>query len=878
MTALSTSQTLTSAVAPASTTNIPCTHCGLPVPPGLINLRQDEQFCCHGCQTAASIIRQYNLGKFYALRAQDPAAQQARPIIAQQQRGNQSLAFLDSPDVIARCVRAIPQAPGATPTNPTLRASLLVDGVHCAACVWLIEQMPKLTPGVLSSRLDLSTGRVTIYFDPAVVTLRAMGQQLASLGYPPQLDQGEDLAGKLMSRRDLVDLGVAGACAGNVMLLFFALYAGAFEGMSAEHAALLRWSSFIITLIAMVWPGRVFFRGAYTALRAGLITLDVPLSLGLGLGLAWGAYNTIAGSGELYFDSLAALVFALLIGRTVQRSQQRVAGDMMSRQHRLVPQQAWKITPGREPELVQSTLLKPGDEVEVRSGDLIPADGMILSGTSHVDQSFLTGESRPIPLQQSDAALAGSLNLTSPLRIRITAAGDRTQIAAVLSMVDRALHNRPRILHLTDKLATSFLLLVLASAIIIFMVWWPIDPARAIMLTVALLVANCPCGLGLATPMVMAVALGRAAKMGILIRQADVIELLAKPAHIFLDKTGTLTAGMLSVESLSLRSPDDHPLAITLIRTLESKVNHPAATALLTFAGPGPHWQAAEIQAASQGIEALVSDPDDQTSPSTRKAFIGSLAFAADQHIHLPQSISSAVDAHLASGLSPIIIAIDGIAIAAAGLGDPIRPGTREAITRLKSKGHTLEILSGDHPHIVARVARELGDLPFQGGLTPQAKASIINAKQAQLREQSHSRKVFMVGDGVNDAPALARADVGIAAHGGAEASLKAAPIYLGTPGLSTLLDLTDGAAGVMRAIYVTIVISLAYNLIVAGLCIAGLVSPLWAAIIMPASSLSVTGIALIARTFIKRRYTIAPATILTSQNAPSIPAQGALA
>jgi P-type Cu2+ transporter len=830
-----------------------CSHCSLPVPPGLIEQDAPEQFCCHGCKTAAAVIRQYNLGKFYTLRNQDPLAQQARPVITPQtRRGSQSLDFLDSPDVIARCVRVMPRASSTDPAATTHRASLLVDGVHCAACVWLIEQLPKMLQGVLSSRLDLSTGRVTTFFDPSRITLRAMGEQLATLGYPPQLDQGEDLAGKLLSRRDLVDLGVAGACAGNVMLLFFALYAGAFEGMSDEHAALLRWSSFLITLVAILWPGRVFFRGAWTALRSGLITLDVPLSLGLGLGLLWGGYNTITGSGELFFDSLAALVFALLIGRTVQRSQQRMAGDMMSRQHRRIPQHAWKISPTGEPQLIQSSLLKPGDLVEVRSGDLIPADGIILSGSSHADQSFLTGESRPISLKVGHQALAGSLNLTAPLRLHITAAGQGTQIAAVLSLVDRALHNRPNILHLTDKLATLFLLLVLATAIIIFVVWWPLDPARAIMLTVALLVANCPCGLGLATPMVMAVSLGRAAKQGILIRRADVVELLAKPAHIYLDKTGTLTQGSLAVESFFTTSTPRRELALTLIRSLETSVNHPAAAALLTFAQSGPTLPTSSITTASQGLTAAVSLTGD-TTQHTSQAFIGSLALAHQSSITLPPPLSLETGRLLAAGLSPVIIALDHTAIAIAGLGDPIRPGTRDALTRLMAQGHTLEILSGDHPQVVQRVAHQLGNIPFQGGLTPQQKAIIVQAKQAELLAAHNTRKVLMVGDGVNDAPALARADVGIAAHGGAEASLKAAPIYLGTPGLEALLDLTSGSRRVMHAIHITIAISLIYNVIVAGLCIAGLVTPLWAAIIMPASSLSVTGIALIARTFIKR-------------------------
>jgi cation transport ATPase len=354
--------------------------------------------------------------------------------------------------------------------------------------------------------------------------------------------------------------------------------------------------------------------------------------------------------------------------------------------------------------------------------------------------------------------------------------------------------------------------------------------------------------------MVMAVALGRAAKMGILIRRADVIELLAKPAHIYLDKTGTLTAGTLSVERLHLRTPADHHLTLDLIRTLECTVNHPAARALLAHAGPGSHLEVSSIIAASQGIEGLVSCASEATTPpALRSAFIGSLAFARSRNITLAPSIAAAADQLLAAGLSPVIIAIDHHAIAVAGLGDPIRPGTLQAIAHLQAQGHTLEILSGDHPSIVARVAHALGALPFQGGLTPHDKAAIVSSKQAQFLAAASPRRVFMVGDGVNDAPALARADVGIAAHGGAEASLKAAPIYLGTPGLATLIDLTRGASGVLRAIYFTIFISLAYNIIVAVLCIAGLVSPLWAAIIMPASSLSVTGIALIARTFIRR-------------------------
>ncbi|MEC9373184.1 MAG: HAD-IC family P-type ATPase, partial [Planctomycetota bacterium] len=429
----------------------------------------------------------------------------------------------------------------------------------------------------------------SITWDPASVQLSRIAQTLNSLGYPPHPARDAS-ARRARSREDrqwIIRIGVAGALAGNVMLIAIALYAGLFGGMEAAHTAFFRILSLALGVISLAWPGAVFFRSAWGALRAKTLSLDVPIAVGLAAGGVSGFINTIRGSGEIYFDSLTALVFLLLVGRWIQRRQQRRAADSVALLYSLTPTSATRLDPetGARSE-VSIESLQTGDIVEVIAGASIPADGFVTEGASTVDQSILTGESRPIEVQTGDRVAAGAVNLAAPIRMVVEATGAETRVGGMMRLVEEGARRRAPIVQAADRLAGRFVAAVLIIASLTVVVWLFIDPSRAIEHAVSLLIVTCPCALALATPLAIAVAIGRAARRGILSKGGDALERLATPGTILLDKTGTITRGSAALAHWS-GDDDIRPL----VAALEATSNHPVAKALVNGLGGAPHLE-----------------------------------------------------------------------------------------------------------------------------------------------------------------------------------------------------------------------------------------------------------------------------------------------
>jgi Cu2+-exporting ATPase len=794
-----------------------CLHCSLPVPPGFVTSGGASSFCCNGCETAYAIINSCGLERYYAVRE----AAQAQSVPAKVTRR----AYAEFDDNTFQSMYCKP-LPGGL-----LNIDLLLEGVHCAACVWLVEKLSRIAPGVIETRLDIRRASVNVTFDPTKIPLSRVARALDTLGYPPHPARGVE-SRKFRSaedRRMLVRMAVAGACAGNIMLLFFALYAGMFEGMDRAHEQLFRWIAMGLNTLALAWPGWVFGRSAIAAIRTRTIHLDVPIALGLYLGGIWGAWKTVAGHGDIYFDSISALVFFLLVGRYVQQRQQRYAADAVELLFSLAPTIAHRVEADGSIADIPTEALQIGDTVEVRAGDSVPADGVILTGSSSVDLSMLTGESRPVRLQPSDAVAAGTTNLTAPLRMQVLATGEATRIGKLLRTIEEASRRRAAIVRLADQWGRRLLWALLALSAITLAIWWHLGPAIALDRAVALLIATCPCGLGLATPMAMTIALGRAARRGILIKGGDALQSLASPGTIVLDKTGTVTLGRLGL----VRWWGDRN-AMSPLSALEQLSSHPAAIALVRDLGQSTISTRSVthvVQHAGAGISGTVGD---------HRMIAGTQSFLTREGVTLANEQLAWVDEALSEDLSPICVSIDGRCVAIAGMGDPVRPDAAASITQLRSRGWHVHMLSGDHPELALAVGREIGLSPGDctGGASPEDKL-------ARIRELGLRGPVVMVGDGVNDAAALAAATVGIAIRGGAEASITAADVSLSGEGLTPIIELLDGARASMRTIKWTIVSSLAYNVLAASLSMAGLISPLLAAFIMPASSLTVVAICL---------------------------------
>lgn len=790
---------------PATNTSSPralaCAHCGLPVPAGLeSDGGEAPAFCCSGCATVWHLLHEHGLERFYAIPNRRGAAvtPSGRPFEE-----------FDHPAFDTMYVTA--------GTDGTRETELYLEGVHCAACVWLVEHLPRTVHGLARAELDLGRSRARIWWRPEETTLSAIARFLDTIGYRPHPYRRRE-ADALRRREDremVVRLGVAGALAANAMLLGAALYSGWFAGMEPVYERYFRWMSLIVVTPAILWPGGVFFRGAWRAVRARTLQIDVPIALALGAGYGRGLWNTITGQGPIYFDGLAVLVFLLLTGRYLQQRAQRKAVDASELLASLAPATARVLTPNGAQEIPVEAVL-PEMRVAVRPGEPFPADGIVEAGRSEINAALLSGESRPAGVSAGSEVWAGTVNLTAPLTVRVTEAGETTRLARILRDVDASLRTRTPVVQAADRAARWFVAAVLLLAGVTVAVWWRTDQAAAIDHAIAMLIVTCPCALALATPLAMSVAIGRAARAGILIKGGAALETLARaPGTVVLDKTGTLTQG--DVLLVAWDGPDH---LRPLILGLEAESPHPLAGGFRrAWPGVVPFPAAGVRATAGGGLEGVVGG---------HALVIGAPRFVAER-------IGAAIPAFpFDPELTPVLIAVDGAVAAQAAFGDPIRPDAVPVVTDLERRGWTVRMLSGDVRSVVEAVGTRLGlsGAHVAGGAGPEAKAAAIRVMAP--------RPVVMVGDGVNDAGAMAAADVGVGVRGGAEACLAVADVFLNRPGLQPLLALVDGAERTLRVIRANLAFSIAYNVVGAALALGGFLHPLVAAVLMPVSSLTV--------------------------------------
>jgi P-type Cu2+ transporter len=795
-----------------------CAHCGLPVPSLRFEPLRAEQFCCDGCRSVFAILHEAGLAEYYVQRASTDTRTGAP------QRSQRKFEELDDPAFLEQHCQA-----GA---GGVLRSEFFVEGVHCSACVWLLERLPRVAPAVLEARYDLTRSVLQLTWDPASASLSAVARTLDSLGYTPHPTHAANLAAEQRKgdRALLLRMGIAGAAAGNVMLMALALYSGRYAGMATEYAALFRWASLAITTPALFWAGNVFFRGGVAALRTRTPHMDLPVSLGLLAGYLSSAVNTLRGQGEIYFDSLCTLTFLLLVGRYLQRTHQRRSAKASDLLNALAPTTACLVD-GAELREIPVKAVAAGSIVLVRVGERIAVDGVVSDGSSALDTSLLTGESFPVAVAVGDRVHAGTTNLSAPLRVRVESVGVETRLGRLMQSVEATQRERAPIVRLADRVAGYFVLTIVAIAALTLLIWSQLDASHAIDHTVALLVVTCPCALGMATPLAVSAALRAAAHRGILFKGGEFIEELARPGIIIFDKTGTLTEGRLALVSWE---GDDAIKAFA--RAAEATSGHPIARAFQrSIDESGAPCE--DRREYPGGVRARIAGKD---------VLVGSQSFVRATVGSLPLWAMTRAKAHAALGRTPVLVAVDGEVCAIAAFADTIRADAAASLAKLAELGFQLEISSGDDQRVVDAVVGELG-VPFlnaTGGASPEAKLATIAGLRAA------GQRVFMVGDGVNDAAAMAAANVGIAVHGGAEACLSAADVFTTRPGLEAVALAAAGAKRTMQVIRVGIGLSLAYNVLGIALSVAGRLDPLWAAVLMPVSSITVVTAALRARTF----------------------------
>ena len=778
-----------------------CYHCGLPVSDAgrwrAPILGQAREFCCAGCLAVAQTIEAGGFDRYYETRTAPGGERAPLPDALP------SVGVYDDPAAQREFAAPAREGGGA------LEATLILDRIRCAACLWLNEQALRRTPGVLRADVNFATHRATVAWDPARTRLSAVIEALRALGYDayPFDPRRQSSLEKRARRADVWRLFVAGFGAMQVMMYAFPAYIDEGAGtLTRENADLMRWASFVLALPVLVFSCGPFFAGAWRELKRLRPGMDTPIALGIGAGFAASAWATVQGEGAVYFDSICMLVFLLLGARALEAAARRRAARSLDRLARWAPDFALRLEHGAPVRIAAHQLVR-GDRVLVPAGERIPADGVVESGRSAVDESLLTGEATPRERSAGAALTAGTVNLEQPLVMRVERAGAETRAASLARLVERGAASRPPLVAAADRWAHLLTWLVLATALVAGLAW------QSVWVAAAVLVVTCPCALALAAPVAFASAAGRLARHGTALTRAGALETLAAATDVVFDKTGTLTEGRFSVAHVRTLGARSEAECLALAAGLEASSRHPLARAFQGGQGGAAATDVAEFP--GRGLEGSIGG---------ERFRIGTPAFCA--------KFAGAPAAAPAGGaLTEVWLAGEEGWLAAFSLQDAVRPDAAAAVAALAARGLQVHLLSGDRSDAVAAVAARVGIGIARAEATPEEKFAYVGALQ------SRGRVVAMVGDGLNDSPVLARADVSFAMGGGADAAQRVADFVLLNAAPAAVADAHALARRAMRLVRQNFAWALGYNALALPLAAAGVVGPWEAAVGMAASS-----------------------------------------
>ena len=803
-----------------------CFHCNEPVVTSAPLLARvgglERPVCCIGCQAAAEWIASLGLQDYYRLRdAVPPRVHDAGDFAA-----------WDRPQLHRLYVHE--RADGCAEVN------VLVEGLRCSACSWLIERALASVRGVRETSVNVAGKRVAVVWEPRVVRLSAVLAAIAQIGYAPHpLDRAslDDVAAR-EQRAALKRLIVAGLGMMQAMMFAIVLYAGALEGIDTPTRDFFRWIGLLVTVPVMVYAARPFFAGAWNELRARRPGMDTPVALAVALVFVASAIETVRGGNQVYFDSASMFVFLLLGGRYVEMRARHRAVDVVDALARLQPATAQRRAADGTLESVGVHELERGDRVIVASGSTVPADGELVAGECRVDEALLSGESRPLPRRAGDTLIAGSVVVDGPAEIRVDRTGADTRLSAIVRLIGRAQQERPEWARHGSRLAGMFVVGLLLAALTTAVIWLLVDPSRAFPAALAVLVVACPCAFALAVPAALARALSVLAQRGILVLTPNAIEALTRADHFAFDKTGTLTERTLALQAVipaAGRSTDE---CLAIAAQLEAGSTHPIAHAIRAAATARPVDGASGLRAvAGCGVEGDVGGEHFR---------LGRAQFALGTGVDADDIILSGRDGELARF----------------EFRERPRADAVTTLAALRASGATLEVLSGESHARVEALARRLGP-----GLQWCARATPERKLERLLALRRAGRTVAVVGDGVNDAPALAGADLAVAIGGGAELAHANADIVLADDRLSGLVEARAIAAATRRIMRQNLLWALVYNALSLPLAACGFVPPWLAAIGMSASSLGV-----IANSLRIRAAAPAAADCALPANAPALP------
>ncbi|MGR5285829.1 heavy metal translocating P-type ATPase [Vibrio maritimus] len=772
-----------------------CYHCGEDVPANtnfnVEILGADREMCCPGCESVAQTIVDSGLVSYYQYRT--TTAEKA-DLVPEQLR---ALIHYDNEDVQAEFVRN---------HEDTKEVTLSLEGVSCAACAWLIEKRMSVEPGVVSIRVNTTTNRALLKWDKTATQLSQLLSSIHTLGYkaaPFEADK-QEAAYHATMKQYLYRLGIAGLATMQVMMLAVALYLEVFGNLEPEFKSYFRWVSLIFATPVLLYSALPFYINAWRSIKGRTLGMDVPVSIALIFAYVASLVATVTEQGEVFFESISMFTFFLLIGRYLEMRARRKAAAASGNLLKLIPAIANKLNGEQVP--VKS--LQIGDQIKVLPGEHIPADGVVLNGRIHIDESMLTGESLPVVKGKDDFVYAGTLNSDEAFDLEVRSTKADSMISSIVRLQDEAQLSKPKIAEIADIVARYFVAIILVIAAGTWLFWHQTEPDDAFWIMLSVLVATCPCALSLATPTAITCSSSRMGTLGILSRRGHVFETLCKVNHLVVDKTGTLTHGDIEIARTHAFEEQSEAVLLSIAASLESHANHPIARAFKPYLNHS----------------VLVTDVENVIGSGLQGIIDGKLVKIGNAHYVLGRDDAA---------LNSVYMSIDGQHVATFEYRDPIRKEAVEFINKMREAGVKTTLLTGDTLSNAEPVAKEVGIDDVIASASPSDKLNY-------LKSLDSDDITMMIGDGINDAPTLAGAHLSIAMGGGTDVAKASADLVLLGDRLDKILTARELALRTRKIIRENLAWSLGYNVLILPLAVAGLVAPYIAVVGMSASSIIV--------------------------------------
>ena len=796
---------------------IECNHCHLSFDEKIMIKENDLNFCCGGCQSVYHILKSENLDSFYEKLGN-------KTIKAPLQVSNDDLSKFDSENFLNSYTTIT--------KDGFVQIDLILEGIHCAACVWLNEKVLYDTKGVIEANINFTTNKARVVFNSDILKLSDIIKKIRSVGYNAYA-YDSSIADKEASKAKqdyFVRIMVAVVCTMNIMMLSVAKYTGFFTGMSIEVKNMIHLAEFILATPVLFFSGFVFYKGAYFGLKNRIVNMDLLVSSGATMTYVYSLFVLFGAKGESYFDSVAMIITFVLIGKYLEVIGKKSAIDTLDKIKSTLPLEAIVVKDGKK-ETKALNLVQVGDLIELKIGEKVPVDGKIISGNASFDESSLTGESIPVYKKTGDNIFSGTLILDSTILFEVVKDFKNSTFSSIVTLLEDSLNSKPKIQTLANKISRRFSLIILSIAFITFLVWYyfGLDLGfyfegvnqfeRSFITAISVVVIACPCALALATPMASLVGISELAKKSLLFKEAKFIETIANATTVVFDKTGTLTKGELEVGFVEFFNKDEK--SINLLYSLLDSSNHPVSIAVKRYIKE--NFEVSNVSLEDiKNIEAK--------GLSARYENIEILG----GNEALLKEFDVKINIHLNSKFTQYLFCIDKKIVANFELKDELKDDAKELIEYLKEQNIESIMLTGDNNFVASSIAKELEISNYKANLTPKDKADFIKDLK------NSGKTVVMVGDGVNDSVALASSDVAIAMGNSADVSMMVSDVVMLNSKLKSLKDAFIISKKTYKHIKQNLAFSLIYNTITIPIAAAGFIIPLFAALSMSLSSLVV--------------------------------------